>query len=70
MKQIKISINTPTIKLDQFLKWANIVSSGGEAKIMIQNEQVMVNGEIITQRGKSLKAGDIITYGEQSYLIE
>ncbi|MCC3144728.1 RNA-binding S4 domain-containing protein [Halanaerobium sp. Z-7514] len=56
-----IEIKTDTINLDQFLKWANIVMSGGEAKYLIQEGEVIVNGEIETQRGKTLKVGDIVS---------
>lgn len=65
----KVSINTPTIKLDQFLKWANIVNSGGEAKFFITSEMVEVNGVIATQRGKSLSKGDIVKVNEKKYEI-
>jgi len=50
----KIKINTEIIKLDAFLKWAGIVSSGSEAKIYIQDKLVKVNNEICNQRGKKL----------------
>ena len=58
MKQIKI--NTEEIKLDQFLKWANIVSTGGEAKYLIQTGEILVNGEVENRRGRKLKINDII----------
>ncbi|MFW6000927.1 MAG: RNA-binding S4 domain-containing protein [Halanaerobium sp.] len=61
----KIEINTDTINLDQFLKWANIVMSGGEAKYLIQEGKVEVNGEIELKRGKTLKDGDIVTLTEE-----
>ncbi|NLM96485.1 MAG: RNA-binding S4 domain-containing protein [Halanaerobiaceae bacterium] len=56
----KIKINTDTIKMDQFLKWAEIVSTGGEAKLLIKNGKVKVNGVIDTRRGLKLKDGDIV----------
>lgn len=62
----KIKINTEIIKLDAFLKWAAIVSSGSEAKIYIQDGLVKVNNEICTQRGKKLKVGDVVSF-EGSY---
>ncbi len=49
-----------TIKLDQFLKLAQIVQSGGEAKTLIQSGQVMVNGEVETRRGRKLRPGDVV----------
>lgn len=67
MKEIKI--NTEFIKLDAFLKWCGIASSGSEAKIFIQEELVSVNGEVCTQRGKKLRINDYITFEEESYKI-
>ena len=46
------------MKLDQFLKWKNLVSSGGEAKIFIKSGSVKVNGVIETRRGRKLNKGD------------
>ncbi|BAK97201.1 hypothetical protein OBV_00030 [Oscillibacter valericigenes Sjm18-20] len=54
-----IIINTEYVKLQDLLKLANLVSSGGEAKERIQAGEVMVNGEICTQRGKKLRPGDV-----------
>ncbi len=56
----KIKIKTETIKLDQFLKWANIVSTGGEAKALIQSGGVRVNNKIEKRRGLKLKDGDLV----------
>ncbi|ODS50171.1 MAG: ribosome-associated protein [Halanaerobium sp. 4-GBenrich] len=69
MEEIKIT--SDTINLDQFLKWANIVMSGGEAKHLIQAGKVEVNGEIELKRGKTLKAGDIVslTAEEKKYKV-
>lgn len=58
MKEIKIK--TETIKLDQFLKWANLVMTGGEAKELIQEGKVSVNGEVETRRAHKLKEKDTI----------
>jgi len=69
MEEIKVT--SDTINLDQFLKWANIVMSGGEAKHLIQAGKVEVNGEIELKRGKTLKAGDIVslTAEEKKYKV-
>lgn len=56
----QIEIDTDYIKLDSFLKLANLVMSGGEAKIVIQEGQVSVNGEVETRRGRKLYPGDSI----------
>jgi len=65
----KTKINTEIIKLDAFLKWAGIVSSGSEAKIYIQDGLVKVNGEICTQRGKKLKVGDKVKFEDSDFEI-
>lgn len=57
----KIKIKTEFIKLDALLKFASLVNSGGEAKIMIQNGQVLVNGEICTMRGKKIRPEDVVS---------
>lgn len=56
----KIKINTEYIKLDQFLKWAGAAESGAFAKMMIENGDILVNGQVTLQRGKKLRAGDIV----------
>ena len=64
-----ISIQTEYIKLQDLLKLARLVSSGGEAKIVIQDGQVSVNGEICTMRGKKLHPGDQVTYGQKTIQV-
>ena len=54
----RIAISGSVIRLDQFLKWAGLASTGGHAKELIQSGYVLVNGEIETQRGRKLKSGD------------
>lgn len=56
----QIEIKTEYIKLDALLKYACIAQTGGEAKIMVQNGEIQVNGEVCTMRGKKIKNGDII----------
>lgn len=67
MKEIKI--NTEIIKLDSFLKWAGAVSTGAEAKILIQNGEIKVNGETEERRGKKLTKGDIVELSSETYKI-
>jgi len=67
MKEIKI--NTDIIKLDSFLKWSGAVSLGSEAKILIQDGQVKVNGEVETRRGKKLTKEDIIEFNGETYKV-
>ena len=66
---IPVSISTEYIKLQDAMKYANIVYSGGEAKQLILEEQVLVNGEVCTMRGKKLYNGDKFTFDGQTYLI-
>ena len=58
------------MKLDQFLKWRNLVSSGGEAKIVIKSGSVKVNGVIETRRGRKLKRGDKIIFLKNELIFE
>ncbi len=60
----KVKITTPYIKLDQLLKFINIAENGGMAKAMIQDGMVKVNGEIVLQRGKKIKSGDVVEIGD------
>lgn len=68
MQSIKITCEF--IKLDALLKFANLVSSGGEAKILIADGQVLVNDEVCTQRGKKLRSGDKISLANEIVVIE
>nr|WP_207706872.1 RNA-binding S4 domain-containing protein [Alkaliphilus pronyensis] len=56
----KINLDGDFIKLDQLLKTADIVGSGGQAKLMILNGDVKVNGVTINQRGKKIRQGDLV----------
>lgn len=60
----KIEINTEFIKLDQFMKWAGIVGSGSDAKLIIASGDVKVNGQVALERGKKIRKGDIIEVGD------
>lgn len=55
---MNVKIDTEFIKLEALLKLANVVSSGGEAKCLIQDGRVLVNGAVCTQRGRKLRPGD------------
>ena len=59
-----------TMKLDQFLKWNNIVSSGGEAKNLIKAGEVKVNGEIEKRRGRKLSYGDKVMFLKSEIIFE
>ena len=57
----EIKIETEFIKLDALLKFANLVSSGGEAKLRIAEGEVLVNGETCTMRGRKIRPGDTVS---------
>lgn len=67
MKAVKIT--TEFIKLQDLLKFASLVSTGGEAKIVIAEEEVLVNGEVCTQRGKKIRPGDVVNYNGQELTV-
>ena len=58
-----IQINTEYIKLDALLKYAALVGTGGEAKTVIAEGLVSVNGEVCTMRGKKIRPGDRVRFG-------
>lgn len=58
------------IKLDQFLKLANMVESGGQAKVLIQAGHVKVNGEVETRRGRKLRQGDSVEFDGEMLVVD
>ena len=64
-----IKITTEFIKLQDLLKFANLVESGGMAKECVQGGEVMVNGEICTMRGKKIRPGDDVVLDGQHYTV-
>jgi ribosome-associated protein len=60
----------PTIQLDQFMKVTGMVSTGGQAKLVIQGGEVLLNGEVETRRKKKLKSGDEVTFRGESLIVE
>lgn len=65
-----ITIKDDFIKLGQALKLAGLVSSGVDAKILITEGEVTVNGEVDTRRGRKLYPGDEVTLGEETFRVE
>ena len=65
----EIQIQSEFIKLDALLKFANLVSSGGEANIRISEGEVLVNGEPCLMRGKKLRPGDTVTLDGETVKI-
>ena len=66
---MQLKIKEDFIKLDSLLKLANLVGSGGEAKMLIQNGKVMVNGQVCTLRGKKIREGDTVIYDNQQITV-
>ena len=58
------------IKLDQFLKWQGIVETGGQAKQLIQDGRVRVNGQVETRRGRKLVGGDTVMIGRTTFVVD
>lgn len=69
-KQVSKKIDTEFIRLDSFLKMCDAVQTGGHAKIVIQDGEVKVNGEICTSRGKKLRKGDNAEFERTVYKVE
>lgn len=66
---VKIEIHTEFIKLDQLLKFSGVAETGGMAKDMVLNEEVSVNGELCTQRGKKIRKGDKVNLDDIEIII-
>ena len=65
----KITIETDFIKLDSLLKYAALVGTGGEAKYVIAEGMVRVNGEVCTMRGKKIRPGDTVSFADNELEI-
>ena len=63
---VDVPIRDEKIRLGQFLKLANLIESGSDAKPLLADEQVSVNGEVETRRGRQLVAGDVVSLAGQS----
>jgi ribosome-associated protein len=61
-----VTIDSDMIRLGQFLKLADLIATGGEAKILIASGDVTVNGEVDTRRGRQLHSGDVVSVRGQS----
>lgn len=66
----KIKIETEFIKLDALLKFAVLVGSGGEAKTVIADGMISVNGEVCTMRGKKIRPGDTVEFAGNTLVVE
>ncbi len=65
----ELPITSEFIKLEAALKFAALTATGGEAKAVILDGQVTVNGEVCTMRGKKLRDGDVFSFAGESYRI-
>jgi len=66
----QIEINTEFIKLDSLIKFAGLVMTGGEAKEVVQEGYVSVNGEVCLMRGKKIRPGDVVAFdGEELEVV-
>lgn len=70
MSELKIKIDTEFIKLQDLLKLAGACDTGGMAKVLIQNGEVSVNGEVCTMRGKKMRDGDIAVIDGRKIIVE
>ena len=70
MQSERVKIETEFIKLQDLLKFAGAVETGGEAKARIQEGEVKVNGEVCTMRGKKLRPGDRAELDGEIYVVE
>lgn len=70
MKAETVRIDTEYIRLQDLLKLSGLAATGGMAKIVIQNGEVKVNGEVCTMRGKKMRAGDTADYDGVSVTVE
>lgn len=66
----KTKITTEFIKLDSLLKYEGLAETGGEAKLLIQEGHVRVNGQVCTMRGKKIRPGDRVELGKTTLLVE
>ena len=69
-KTTEIKIDSEFITLGQFLKFADIIQSGGEAKQFLTSHKVVINGEDDNRRGRKLRPNDVIEIEGKSYLIK
>ncbi len=67
---MKVKIDTEYIKLDQLLKFSGLADTGGIAKEVIQNGEVLVNGEVETRRGKKIRKEDVVEFRGEKVVVK
>ncbi len=70
MRTEKIKIDSEYIKLQDLLKLGGAVDTGGMAKVVIQNGEVTVNGEVCTMRGKKMRSGDVAVFEDIKIILD
>lgn len=70
MRTERIKIDSEYIKLQDLLKLGGAVDTGGMAKVVIQNGEVKVNGEVCTMRGKKMRSGDTAVFEDITLTVE
>ena len=65
MNQETVSIHTDYIQLDQLLKYANILATGGQVKVLLEEEQITLNGVLITEKRKKIYPNDVVTISNE-----
>lgn len=69
-ESVQVKIKTEFIKLDSLLKYAGLTETGGEAKEIVQQGLVSVNGEVCTMRGKKIRSGDKVSVENYEVTVE
>ena len=67
---MEVKIDTEYIKLDQLLKFSGLADTGGIAKEVIQNGEVVVNGEVETRRGKKIRKEDVVEFRGEKVVVK
>lgn len=70
MNSNNIQITTEFIQLDKLLKFSGIAETGGHAKLMIQDGEILVDGVVCTQRGRKIYPGMKVQWFEESFEVE
>jgi len=66
----RVPISGEFIRLDALLKYAAVASTGGEAKILISSGEVFVGGQPCTMRGKKIRHGEVVRYGDETLVVK
>ena len=65
MNQETVSIHTEYIQLDQLLKYANVLSTGGQVKVLLEEEKITLNGVLVTEKRKKIYPNDVVIVGDE-----